>query len=376
VPGWSPKACFGESGFRVRFAPFEEDVYGAWEKGKLCLTAKTSSAGPGYHAFLVDFLDGLGVLPTIVEDETGYYESRDFSLLQGEMGKWLKFLSAQILQASGDALNLVVSLPIECVPQQSQRFACCPLGFFEKEFFIRAAEGKPVGDEFFIWWNRAADAPFFLNCAMNLIWCEINWIEPQLDEETENVNAALGCLEKALSMDRGLAFPAAEWLELASLSGNRALEETIRARFGEIGEGKMGYRRELLTSRVNRWFFTRRGAMHSDAEDNGSLVWWDDDHTIRVSALSFARKDGAVPNSKEGLEIATGGSDSFQPFKLRDESVAAAVMETQIEEDGELIWQTQLAASLDTELLVLDVFYPHEEDRDLAFQICASVAHS
>ena len=376
IPSWSTSCFFDETGFRIKLVPFEEDVYGEWEDGKLCISAKTNSAGPGYHAYLVDVLDKLGVAPIEVEDETGYYESRNFAALQDEMAGWLKGLSEQILEmyVNDDYANLAVSLSIDWFPEGDGHFACCPLGYFEKDFFERAKNGEDVAPEFFIWWNQSQDAVFFRNTAMYMIWCENNWLPPQTDTEHEIIAATLDCLDKAYTLNPNLDYPAAEWIELAALSENKSLLKTLRLRYKEIKKPCIGYNHGLISRGINGWRVTCSGKMHSDTEDDGTLVWWDDDRTIRVSAFSVRFKEEITNKSEHLLASATENETGCQPFSLRNPEIAACIQHGQIEENGEPLLQTRLTAALDNELIIISLFYVDKNDSKWATEVCASVA--
>jgi len=376
VPGWNTTNYFGNDGFCIKLVPFEEDIYGNWEDGQLRVSARTNSAGPGYHAFLIGILDALGVAPTEVEDDTGYWHNRDFGLLQDEMEKWLIGLSGQLLEMSktGDYNNISVSLDIENFPVGSTHFACCPLGCFEPDFFERITNGEPGGGAFFVWWNHSQDALFFKNCALNLILCDNNWLPPHTDKEHGIITATLKCLEKAYNMDPCLDYPAAEWLELAKLSGNEELARWVQSRFGVSENAKLGYQRGNVSNNINGWQFSRSGKMHFERNDDGTLVWWNEGRTINASTLSVQRKDGATADSKALLEQLTADETGFFPFSLRNAQIASAIQHTQIEGNGKPLWQTRLYAALENEILILSLWYANEADRDWATEICASVS--
>ena len=63
VPEWNTIFSSDDEGFRLKLVPFEENVYGNWEDGQLRISARTNSAGPGYHAYLIDVMDKLGTAP-------------------------------------------------------------------------------------------------------------------------------------------------------------------------------------------------------------------------------------------------------------------------------------------------------------------------
>ena len=376
VPNWDTGCFFDDTGFRIKLVPFEEDVYGTWEDKMLSVSAKTNSAGPGYHAYLIDVLDGLDVAPVEVDDETEYYSNRDFSLLQNEMAKWLRGLSNQILEMStnGEYSNLAVSLPIDCVPESTNHFTCCPLGYFEKDFFERAQNDENAGQEFFIWWNKPQDAELFRNTAMNLIWCKNNWLPPETDDEHEIIVATLECLEKAYTLNPDLEYPTEEWIEIARLSGDESLAKKLHDRFDITGSGSLGYKRGSVSSIANGWRFTHSGKVHFDREEDGCLVWWDDDRTIRISTFSVQFKEDVTNKSESLLRSATENETDCEPFSLRNSKIAACIQHAEIEENGEPLFQTRLTAALDNELIIISLFYINASDREWAVKICASVA--
>jgi len=379
VPNWEVSSSFDDEGFRVKVVPFEEDIYGEWEDGKLWISSRTNSAGPGYHAYLIDLLDGIGVAPLEVEDETGYYQDRNFKLLQEEMTDWLKALSGKVLEMSedGENKNLSVSLSTDWYPD-TEGFTNCPLGHFGKDLFERMVNGEDTGSEFFIWWDRPQDAAFFKNCAMNLIWCENNWLPPETDPEEEIIAATLGCLEKAYALDPGLDYPLAEWSELAQLWKTKGHEpmsdalERLCSSSGGIGEPRFGYKRGQIIQNIRGWHLTRSGMMHYEQDEN-SDIWWDDDLTIRVSIISVRSDENAANKSEILLNTVTEEEEGCEPITLRTPGIAACIQHTQIEEDGELLFQTCLYAALDNELMLMSLYYPDAADRQRAIDICASV---
>ena len=383
IPNWSARFFTDSNGFRLQLVPFEEDVYGSYENGTLCISAKTNSAGPGYHAYLIDVLDELDVVPTKVYDETKYYEHRDFDLLQKNMMNWLRGLSNQLLEmtASGEYNNLAVCLPIDCVPESSEHLANCPLGYFDIDFFEKAVNNVPVGPKFFLWWHKPQDALFFHNTALHLIWCKNNWLPPETDAEHEIIAATLACLEKAYTLNPSLNYPMPEWKELTTLAGCNSEFESVYAekiatyqtQHGIDMQASLGYTHGNVCQNENGWRFTRSGKMHFDREDDGGAVWWDDERTIRLTILSVAFKEDVQNKSESLLHSATKNESGCEPFSLRNSEIAACIQHTQIEENGEPLFQTRLTAALDNELCILSLFHTNEADRDWALHVCASV---
>jgi len=112
--------------------------------------------------------------------------------------------------------------------------------------------------------------------------------------------------------------------------------------------------------------------MHYEQDEN-SDIWWDDDLTIRTSIISV-RFDKKVANKSEALlNSVTEEEEDCEPFTLRTPEIAACIQHTQIEEDGELFFQTRLFAALDNELMLMSLYYPDAKDRQRAIDVCASV---
>ncbi|MDR2750543.1 MAG: hypothetical protein LBC41_07780, partial [Clostridiales bacterium] len=198
APGFEPEITYDNDGFRIMLTYYDCELLGQYVDGELVIEASTSIGGPGYHACLVDIFDGLGVKPIRVEDPTGYYEHRDFAKLQDAMDEWLKDVSASVLQLHRNGgKNIGVSYNPHTTPEESDHFAFCPLGYFEKEFFERAANGERLGKDFFVWWNKEPDALYCCQVAMNLIWWQVIWIKPVSETEEEVLSSVLTCLEKA-----------------------------------------------------------------------------------------------------------------------------------------------------------------------------------
>ncbi|MCL1852321.1 MAG: hypothetical protein FWF88_04740 [Peptococcaceae bacterium] len=377
IPNWQTSCYFNDDGFRLRLVPFEEEVCGTWESDQLRIYAKTNSAGPGYHAYLVDILDRLGVSPTKIEDETGYYTNLDFGLLQNAMTQWLRHVSGQVVQlsASGQYSNIAISLTSNNVPDTPGHLTCCPLGYYETAFFAGAHAGDPRGTDFFIWWNKERDASFYKNTALNLLWCEVNWLPPETDQEKETVAAALACLAQAYALQPDGELPAASWLELARLAGDAALVRELHSRYGdtvETNQPAVGYNHGQISHYICGWRATFSGKMHFDCEEGG-LVWWDDSRTIRAHSLSVEWQEGTPKSSTSLLRSALGDKDC-EPFSLRNSAIAACVQHKLTKkEDGEPLHQTALTAAHGDELLFLVLYYKDPADRDWALGICNTV---
>ncbi|MCL1791445.1 MAG: hypothetical protein FWG40_08900 [Peptococcaceae bacterium] len=377
IPNWQTSCYFDDSGFRLRLVPFEEEICGTWKNDQLCIHARTSSAGPGYHAYLVDVLDRLGISPQKVEDETGYYSNLDYDLLQQSMAQWLRKVSKQVLElnTSGRYSNIAISLITGNVPENTGHLACCPLGHYDHDFFSETLTGNPRGADFFIWWNKTRDSSFYKNTALYLLWCEINWLPPETNLEKETIAATQACLAQAYALQPDIDLPGTTWLELARLTEDDSMVRKLSKRFGGR-EGNnhplIGYNHGLISHNICGWRATFSGKMHFDCEEDG-LVWWSDNRTIRAHSLMVQWKEDTPQNSDVLLQSAIGKKE-YAPFPLRNNAISACLQHTVTQgKNGEPLYQTALTAAHENELLTLALYYEKLADRDWAISICKTV---
>jgi len=222
----------GEDGLRVRLHPGEEDILFTVTKGRIAALAKTSSAGPGYHAMLIGLLEDVGTRTGVTwswqdgmdgeGDETGYHEHRDFERLRQAMLEWLAIVADHLLQAdSGGAENFRVCLPIGDRPV-GPRIALAPMGELTREWCRGAADGnaeslKRAGVSFFTAWHCPDHAEFWASCGRYLMLWDLTWTRPEDEGQRRLYEAALGCFARARDLDPQIALPEAELREAWTL---------------------------------------------------------------------------------------------------------------------------------------------------------------
>ena len=95
---------YNDARYYVSVIPIEEAVRFEQKKNEVYLSARTSSAGPGYHDYLAGLLDELISIEDLVAtekpehlDETGYWVERDFLALQAEMSKYFHMVAQVVV---------------------------------------------------------------------------------------------------------------------------------------------------------------------------------------------------------------------------------------------------------------------------------------
>ncbi len=120
--------------------------------GRLIARARTSGAGPGYHAHLVERLESLGNGLGLnwrwqgedAGDTTGYALSRDLGALQQIMARELRGLCAKAIEF--DAMpGIKISMPADFTPH-GDFFVASPMGTWDRDWVARvaAAEGAEL----------------------------------------------------------------------------------------------------------------------------------------------------------------------------------------------------------------------------------------
>ena len=158
--------------------PVEVAVTG---KGRLLVSAKTSSAGPGYHAYLCDLLKRLGKSLRVTWDPpeeegdegTRYFHAGDRAALEGEMLEWLGDIAATVQENVGRGGGWYsVSMPLGHHYETGGQVVT-PLGFRGAAWFAAVAADPRKGIDIFPWWDEGLGAAYLLKRALCLMWAEV-----------------------------------------------------------------------------------------------------------------------------------------------------------------------------------------------------------
>ena len=353
--------------------------------GSLDVSAKTSSAGPGYHARVVEFLDFLGSRLGVdmewrdgeeeAADETGYHEHRDFERLQLDMAELLQAIARQIL-GEEDAANFCLSLPLEMSPR-TNHYAASPLGFWSREWFERISscdgqEALALAAEYFPWWSEERDSRFWLNCGSVLCWVDLPWHRPSDEQEIKQYRRALQCFSRARTLDPGMTLPEREIAEIEEILKDGDWDRVPQR------EG-MGFRRHALRCDLTgNWTVELPGYFHQGSEEDGkTLVYWFGGRTLRGSSISFRGGDPGDLEQRdqdllESIKQDMGGQGDL--FEIRNGHVAGWASESRTEEDDETYWSLQGQIVFGNSLCFVTIAYDDPEaDRAWALEVMRSV---
>jgi hypothetical protein len=212
----------------VALQPGAEAVFFVWNPdGTISADTKTSTMGPGYHAYAISVVRAVGELCGIdwdwSDDETGYATKGDFADLQEQMAEFLVALADAFLSVPrlNDAPSLAVNMAAFApVPVTGGSFSITPLGPRGRGFWEAVKRRDKLNQharEFYAWWSQERDADYYFKTGMVLLWNDIYWRPAVSDQEEHTMRLALDCFERAADLNPQMDLPNAEIAELKLL---------------------------------------------------------------------------------------------------------------------------------------------------------------
>lgn len=272
--------------------PLSDPLEFAWPgDGRLIAMTKTTTLGPGYHAFIVDVLKALGAKLNIrwdwSEDESPYSRTGDFEHLQQEMVDHLAGLAQMLLKPGAFSGCMAVNLPMGITSSHNVD-AITPLGPRDRDWWEMAANPahtRRISPEFYGWWNKDHDAAARLNLGLGLMWSIIRWHPPESEAEAQLITLALDAADSAITEDPSLNVPASEMNELSELL-EADPEESMPPPPSPDGIGYYRHPQHVLGP--GGWSIEVPGYFYVQPQEdgNGSVLHYSD-RTIHLSAYGL-----------------------------------------------------------------------------------------
>lgn len=291
-------------------------------RGYVEVTAKTSTAGPGYHMFVCDALHALGDALRIRWDEPHeqsfdegwYFYTRNPPDIHEEMRKFIRNLARIALTgAGGNALQL--SMPSDWRFEVPDAYVLTPLGPRDREWLEGASVDGNRGIDVFPWWHRGAGPHYWLGRALVLMWSEVRWREPFTDEQTETMHEVHAALATAYAAEQRLTYPWRAWSEIVQwLALGDDLARTIHENAAASAETPpVGYRRhDVIATIADGWSVRVPGAFAQEW-DESTWVAWEPGRAVRVTLVARAALQPETITHAGGqwtLQCTVAGDDS------------------------------------------------------------------
>lgn len=371
VIGRLSRACEGsDSAIGIEVMPLEEEVSFSCQSDRLTVSAKTSTLGPGYHAYLCMLLDkfadetGLSWTETEDEiDETGYFSTRDFPALQLEMARWLKAISERLVEIGKDPdfSMMRIGFPVRFAPVGLGSFALTHRGPRNREFFKKISNSGDRGlmrmaESHFPWWTEGLDEQSAHALVEALLWMEYPW-RSELDEREQKIADAI--------------------LALAEISGNlqnidqldiEELDSLLNSNVS-IGPNRsgIGYMRGSMERPLaGPWTINLPGFFHEtfDPDDN-TLTYWFGDKTVHATTFAIDRSadfkaEDVEPNDQPDIAFVDNGTAYYAETDRGRES-------------GRDYYSLVGTVEAEFGAAVISVLYDDPNDKDWAVSVFKSV---
>lgn len=285
----------GEEGAWLSFYPLGGEIRFAVSDRRIEFDAKTSIAGPGFHAALIDLCDqfekdiGMKWRWDAGGDDSGYAIDRDFARLQRAFaGQFLGYCEA-CKDLLADDWHLGINLP-EGLAVDVHDSVATPMGPLPVNFVVEASDEPHAAEDnarrVFPWWSKAADNQFRLNTLRALLWTVVDWRAPRSPWE-EHVHKAVFRLAARcnLANEPDIETAIAE-LTVLSARADQFIPPSARG----IGYGRHTRRFSL----PGNWRIKLPGYYIEAEENDGDTVClWFGSEEIRGSSLKFTFKDAS-----------------------------------------------------------------------------------
>lgn len=304
-----------DPGFSFVLHPAEEGIEFKFAGAEVSASAKTSSAGPGYHVFAIGLLEHLAKQLQLTwhlggdddeyQDETGYHHHRDFLQLQTQFAKFIGHLFRICLEErDGGYERMLLAMPLNFsvrVPDQEYPGgALTQLGPFSREQLERGANGTDqdrleLAKHYFCWWEQGFGADFFSKLALNDMWMWQHWTAPADESERKQMNRVLDWIDTAKKKDPSHQLPDLAVAELRKLA--RSTGEPVLAQRGPIGYRRYPFSRPL----TGHWSVTTPGCLRElPSDDAGTVAYGVSDFEVYGSSFTITMKADAQIGEAQG----------------------------------------------------------------------------
>lgn len=346
--------------------------------GALAIEASTGTAGPGYHAHVTALLagagDALGIEWSSIEDESGYFESRDRAALEDATLIWLATTVHEVLALHARGMKgLQLSLP-EGTTFEHGAVLATPLGPRDHAWLARVASSPREGIDVFPWWSSGDEAAALRGAALAAMWIDVRWRKPLIDEERELLERILGWLDRGQSLAPDAEWPWREQSELLELLGEASLRATrVHLRASALPPAlAIGYRRSAVrVTLTGGWSVRVPGDFAERWEEPGAWAGWDEHRSLWFSSLEV-RGSSSSEATMEALPPIEGEAE-LMGFD-RGELLAVARF-ADAEEDGRRLIELRAHAVLGAHAAIGTFVLAREEDREWALETWSSLAH-
>lgn len=328
----------------------------------------TSMAGPGFHAAAIDFSDALAEaaqLKLLLDDETDYYDHRNFELMRSEhFYSWLLTMVDVCRRENEEASlsNFCICWDVDqYVPEDIPGTVVSPAGRFHIDKMVDQVQNEGIeafAREFFLWNERERDGRFYRNTALSILWEDCYFMPGDRSDIDRKANQAfLKYLEKAARLDPSLPMPKAEYALVCELENRTPIDLSAFPDYEP--DYPAGYRRGRVSYRLGNTDFLLPGCFLREEEEQDTL-WYDggdeDWKSLRATALRI--NEGEVEFSDK---LFNDTAEPPEEFRTGD-GLCRAAFAGEIQDDGSVYYQSIAQVICAKQITLLTASYSRRED--------------
>jgi hypothetical protein len=249
-------------------------------------------------------------------DETGYFEHRDFEVLQKEMLTWLRAVARHVAEHEDDGIQMI-SMPLGTPIREPQTDILTPLGERPRSFFHANApsDGAALaehGVRFFPWWRPELAGAEAGKLAKTLLFT-LRWHPPENDDERALIDVALACID---SSPEALRASGIDDLDIAEL--RRLQRESPQSATAPRPGGFGMLRGPIRWNPFPALSLALPGYFYQD-DDHDAKTYWFGDRVVRVTSFVVKGPEGPAP--AENL-LATAGKNAEGAAEVRSQAAS------------------------------------------------------
>ncbi len=359
---------------------------------KVSVHAKTTPAGPGYHAhlceLLIDFAEDHEFTwnePAADRDPVNYFSHPDPERLERHFLHWLSRECSQALRRSAPDAVIAVGIP------RPNRFChpgpvLTPLGPQSMDWLKHVATEPASGRSFFPWWSKDLNADFYMRRALTDLWLAFPWRTPLTEAEGEVVDQIAADFVNAYEANPHAELPWSAWntiVQTIEADGNKFtvepipqdLVEQIRSRDDGSAE-PMGYRKFPVHRQFSSgWQMTISGQMAIRREEDGR-TWtaWDDTMTVWLFDQSLGHPErGPVPTPAQAIATARRNLPDGHPIPSLTGSTLGEAVYGEYDEEGRRMGRLSGVAASGNRIVVCNIYFDYPRQSELAKSIWQSL---
>lgn len=340
----------------------------------ITLHARTVTAGPGYHRYVVELAEAMpGVTWTDGADDTGFWSSRDDEALESELLDWLGAAVAQIVELHAEGMaGFALAMPAGFAYEHDGLVAT-QLGPRDAAWVQRARVAPEEAVDVFPWWGAGRDAAYYRDLALGHMWQRIRWRPPLTEAEREAQEQAVTWIEKAHGLDPQLALPWAEQSELLTYLQEDSLRATrAHLKAQELAPPSIGYRRRPVRVEVSGgWHLTVPGELAERWDDRGTWVAWDETRSVFFNSFT-AQGDGEPPTTEQTLS-SMPPLDGDEILELEVGPLRGYAALSEVEEEGRSMHRLEAHAAIGPHAAIGTLVFVEAADRQWALSTWGSL---